>query len=302
MIQRSDSTTEAVAVTGPSAGKAGAVTHDYVAPRYLDALDIQLLAGRDFRASDTDDTPRVALVSASLARDFFGGEALGQRIRTGRDARAAEAEIIGVFADTTMQNPRTPDPYAVLLPTYQTSAARRQPRLLVRSPLDQKLAVPAINQALEKLGGQYVISTRSIHYQQREAFREERMMLELTGAAAGFALFLSCLGLYGLLSYLVTQRTPEIGLRAALGATRWRTIAWLARRSARVMLPGIAAGALVAWWAMRWSAHLLEGFTVTPFAGIAMACAVILAASILATALPALRAARIDPATALRHE
>jgi predicted permease len=300
-LMRNDTSTQVVARSGTVPERTLAAVYDYVAPRYLQTLDIRLVEGRDFAVTDSDHTPRVALVSATLARKLFGGNALGERIQTGSGSRVAEAQIVGIFADTLLQNPRTPDPIAVFLCTYQSPVARRQPRLLVKSTLSQTALEGVAGKALARFGRQYPLFLRSMRYQQAETMREERMMLELAGFAASFALLLACIGLYGLLSYTIARRAAEIGLRAALGASRSRIALWLARRSALVVLPGILLGAALTAGGLRWTTELLQGLAVSPVLAILFGSLAILVAAGVATLLPALRASRIHPADVLRN-
>jgi len=131
---------------------------------------------------------------------------------------------------------------------------------------------------------------------------QERMMATLASGFGVLALALACIGLYGLLAYSVARRTKEMGIRMALGAQRRRVIGMIVKGAVRLVVFGIALGLPAAWAASRWVKSMLFGLTPTDPATIAAAVAVLATAALLAAYLPARRASRVDPITALRHD
>jgi putative ABC transport system permease protein len=143
---------------------------------------------------------------------------------------------------------------------------------------------------------------RALSTQVEMAMAQERMMATLASGFGGLALVLACVGLYGLLNYSVARRTREIGIRMALGAQRRGVIGMEVRTAARLVAAGMALGLPAAWLASRWVKSMLFGLAPTDPATIAGAAAVLAGAALAAAYLPARRASKVDPVTALREE
>jgi ABC-type antimicrobial peptide transport system permease subunit len=146
------------------------------------------------------------------------------------------------------------------------------------------------------------VEVRALSAQVEEALVQERMMAILAGGFGLLALILACVGLYGLMAYSVARRIREMGIRMALGAQRRRLIIMVVKSSAVLLIAGIAAGLPLAWIASRWVQSMLFGLKPTDPETVIGSVLLLAAAGLLAAYLPARRASRIDPMTALRHE
>jgi predicted permease len=270
------------------------VEQNEVIPGFLSAMGIGVLQGRDFLDGDRD----VAVVNQALAARLWPGQsAVGQEIRVG----GLPHVVIGVAAASHPQRPgESPHPY-LYLPMWSRDA--KDPRLFVRvngqaAPMLEALRreVVAVDSEVH-VGQDSTLAGRTALSHQRE-----RLMAATLEFAGGSALVLSAIGLYGLMAYQVSRRTREIGIRMAVGARAGQVALWTMRWALTVTGAGLAAGLLAAWQATR----LLEGFLFgvaprdpTTFAAASLVLAVV---SVTASVLPAWRAARLEPAVALRHE
>ena len=273
------------------------VVSNIVAPGYFATLRIPLVAGRDFDERDSAPAPKVAIVSERLAR-HFAGNPLGQRIGRGK----AALEVVGVAKDTRYarlhDNPRE----LVYVPLFQTPP-QYPPTFEVRYAGVPTDIVRSIREAVSRSQpGLEIFGVRTLEGQTEDALSRERLLALLTSYFGGFAVLLACVGLYGLMSYGVTQRTPELGVRMALGAQP-ASVRWLILREAAVtVVAGTAIGLLAATGTVRLVRTQLYGIEpYDPFA-FTGAISLLLAMAFLAAYLPARRASRINPLAALRHE
>ena len=280
-----------------------------VSPGYVSLMHIPLLAGRDLTEADSAKAAAVLLISASTARHFWPGEnAIGKHIK-----RADEEQwrtVVGVVGDVHQYSlsKAAPDgiagaiymPYAQAIredggiPAAMTLLAKARPntdgdRALRTLAQDQDPNVPiGPVQPLEEVVAGSIANFRAT------------IRVFISFAAA--AILLAAIGIYGLVSYWVSQRTYEIGLRVAIGATRGTIVSLILGQGLRVALYGIAAGVIVALVATRFLASLLYGVGATDPLTFAAVTALVLGVAIAATAFPAWRASRIDPITCLRAD
>jgi putative ABC transport system permease protein len=278
------------------------VESDLVTPLYFSAMDMPLLAGRSFTDSDESGRPAVVIVNRSFEKNYFPGKsAVGKRLRTGFEANAPWETIVGVVADvrgSSLEQTPAPQIYSSFWQGDYTSAnfvirSSLSPTLLAASIRDaMRAVVPTVAAADIQTMRQVVDSSTS----------RRRFQTTLLTLFALTALLLALVGLYGLLAYTVRQRTPEIGVRIALGAPRGRIIAMVLAQGMRLVLAGLALGIAVALAATRllvsalYGVHPLDPWTyaATPL--------LVLAATAIACTAPAWRAAHIDPMEALRAE
>ncbi|HTV22422.1 MAG TPA: ABC transporter permease [Polyangiaceae bacterium] len=275
-----------------------------VTPGYFDALGMRLLRGRGFSSSDSSDAPRVAVVNETMARDEFGGrDALGQRIRLDQEH---DVEIVGVVSDARTQGLRQQMEPLFYLPVAQPHGvpAQIEPTSLeVRGTGDPARLTELVRRTIaEAQSGLSPVDVRTLSEQVDRSIVVERLLAVLAAAFGLGALFLVAIGLYGVISQWATQRTREIGVRAALGATPG-AVQWLVLRQALwLVLIGLGFGVPAAVGV----SHLLKSllFEVEPLhPGAMLGAALALAAvATFAAYLPARRAARVDPMTALRYE
>jgi predicted permease len=266
-----------------------------VSPEYFDTMGLHVLAGRNFQVSDTGIKPTRAIVNETFARQFFPGEdPLGKRVG---NAPYFVFEIIGVVNDAkyrSLREPMTPTIYGV--GTDESFVlhvrARMRPDSLIQ-PVRRELA--ALDPALP------IIETHTLAEEVDASAAPERLTAQLASLFGLLAAALAAIGIYGLLAYAVTQRRREIGIRMALGAQPGDVGRMIGRQSLVMVTLGVAVGLAAAWEAGPAIGSLLYG--VKPADGIALAAAagLVLLVSALATAIPAGRASRIEPGSALRE-
>ena len=275
-----------------------------IEPGYLKTMGIPLIRGRDFAEQDGPDSPMVLLVNQAFVREHFPHEdPLGKRIKQDfPEGKTPYATIVGVIGDVRrdeLDQPAAPEAFEALRqmgPDYMN--------LVVRTALPKPLSVvPALRRALAELDPNVpLFDVRSMNYYVAEQAAGRRFPMLLLAAFAGIALLLAIVGLYGLLSFLVTQRTHELGIRLALGAHRRDITGMVMRQGLGLVLAGLTVGLGGAWALTRFLAALL--FATQPndawtFAGVSCLLAGVAA---MACWLPARRAAAVDPMVALRYE
>ncbi len=273
---------------------------------YFAALDTRLLDGRDFSLLDSGGNG--CILNQSAAAAFFPGQSpLGQTLRRNdrilmQDASLAECVVVGEVEDAKYDNMREPAPRTVYLP-FGTTTLRLFSMYFVLHSRSQKEAVSAWRTVLHEMAPaspETVVTP--FHEQFDESIARERLLALLSGFFAGLALLLSAIGIYGLLAWHVTQRTSEIGIRMALGATK-RNILWLvARQVASLLLIGFVSGDALALLSTRWLRSVLFGVGVYAPSIYLLALAALVIVAMFAAYLPARRAASIDPMQALRAE
>jgi ABC-type antimicrobial peptide transport system permease subunit len=197
---------------------------------------------------------------------------------------------------------REDDRPILYVPLWQAALRRPAGQLVVRSSVRSELLVPSLRQTFGSINPKMRYSFRPLDEVIRGSLLRERLMAALAGPFGLLAIILTALGLYGVFSYLVSQRTKEIGIRIALGADRRRVINPILREAAVVLSIGLSAGVLLTLIAGRTASALLFGVTSHDPLTIAIAAASVAWVALLASYLPARRASRVDPAIALRHE
>ena len=274
-----------------------------VAPRYFETLGIMLVAGRDFNDQDVLGSPRVAVISEHLAHDFFPGRTpIGQTI----GFRAGDGRIItivGVVADAKQTDLRSPAPNTVYL------ARRQWPRITDRAVFAIRTSVPPI---------QLVAPARAIilAYLPKIRVRDLEPMTDLLSITVGrehalaslamafsiVALVLAAIGLYGVMSFQVSARTREIGVRMALGAARWQVVRMVIGQALLVVAIGVGVGVPFALAGARSLRALLYGITPFDPAPLASGAAVLVIVGAAAAIIPSRNAAQVDPLVAIRSE
>jgi predicted permease len=269
-----------------------------VTDEYFATMGISLLAGRDFDATDTEDSQRVVIVNEEFGRLFFPDEnPLGQFVTL----RDKQYQIVGISSDHTYGGIRRGVPPILYRPHKQFWDPDMT--YAIRSVLPPLSLVPAVRKAVAEVDRNLPlegITTQKLAI--KESFALERLFASLCGGLALLGLALSCIGLYGIMAYNVARRTGEVGIRLALGARPW-DVAWpILREALTLAVIGIAIGLPVALALVR----VIRGFLYDigphdPFTMIGVAVLIITVAT-LAAWIPARRAARIDPMNALRYE
>jgi len=274
-----------------------------VSPNYPAVMSIPLRAGRMFNDEDHADAPLVAIINESFARRRFPGlDPIGQRLRIG-PLDGPSYTIIGVIGDVKQLSLAEDVPDAVYTTASQWRFEDNVMSLVVRGHRDGAPLVPAIREAVWSVDSdQPVIRVAMMSELVAGSAAQRRFALILFQTFALAALVLAAAGIYGLLWGSVAERSQEIGLRAAVGATRARIVALVLGQGVRLTLLGIAIGLIAAATASRLLETLLfevSQLDVATYLGVA---ALLAAVALLACAAPAWRAARIEPASALRRE
>ncbi|HJT79745.1 MAG TPA: ABC transporter permease [Chthoniobacterales bacterium] len=273
-----------------------------VSPEYFKALEIPLLKGRYFTEGDGFDAPRVMIVNQALAKKYWpNGDAVGKRV-TFDDPRKTPkwTTIVGIVGDVRhrgMDEPARPEFYQP-----HAQVPYRSMILTVRSSQDPKSLVSMIRRELTALDPDLPIAhVRTLEQVVSDSIAPRRLSVLLLGAFAAIALILAAIGMYGVMSYLVAQRTHEIGVRMALGAQRSDVLKLILSRGARLVLAGTGIGLLFAFLSTRALGSLLYGvgtFDALTFGAVTVVLAAI---ALLASYIPALRATQSDPMIALSH-
>jgi predicted permease len=268
-----------------------------VSPGYFAALRTPLLSGRDLTFRDNDDEPVPTIVNRAFALNYFGTESvLGREFQRDDGVRH---QIVGLAANSHFGSLRGGLEPIVYMPMKPPRAFT----LYVRSTLDAGSVARMVEREAESLGsGLRVRDVTTVEALVGDTIVQEKLLAFLGGAFAGLGLILAAIGLYGLLNYSVARRTREIGIRAALGASRGLIYRLLWKEVAGMVGGGLIAGMMGAVAIMRVTRSLLFGIGPADPLVIGAAIAIFLAMALLASGLPARRAARIDPMTALRHE
>ncbi len=275
-----------------------------VGARFFSTLGIPLIAGREFTRADSDASQHVAVVNEAFARKFnLGREAVGTRMELGRNTKPKfDIEIVGLVQDAKYSDVKEDIPPQFFLP-YRQRATRGAMNYYVRSSLDAAQMTAAIAQIIASLDPNLPIENlRSMEDQVRERSEMDMMLARISGGFAGLATLLAAVGLYGVLAYSVAQRTPEIGVRLALGADPGRIRGMVLHDVGRLTLVGVVIGLAGALALGRLATSLLFRVEGVDVAVMSAAVVTVVAVVLVAASIPALRASRIDPAAALRAE
>ena len=288
----------------PPAGASMNVNVNGIAPNFFTAMEIPLLLGRTFTARDDEDAPKVAIVTHAFARRYFASEnPVGRRFTFGANpnAPASEIEIVGVARDAKYTTLREAEPVTIYLPAPQMLDGVAN--YYVRTASDPAAIGPAIRAAVREIDPTLpVVDLRTQEQQIERRNSQERLFAQLSGLFGVAALILACLGLYGLMSYLVLQRTGEMGLRLALGALPGQVLRMVLRESFTLVAVGLVLGLAVAYCVRRFVESMLFGLTAADPLTYAVVAGALIAVTLLASLRPAQRAARVDPMIALRAE
>jgi putative ABC transport system permease protein len=280
-------------------GKEHPMDVDIVSAGYLEALGAKLLSGRFVAATDSADAPRVALVNAAAARALAGtADPIGRTILLGRNP----TQIVGVVADVRRGDLERPPGPAIYLSHLQPAGMTTN-NLLVRTSGEPRDVLPSVRAIMRQLDPDQPL-TRIGTLQERidEVLAPRRFMLRLIGLFSILALGLAMLGVYGVMAESVAQRVPEIGIRVALGATPGAIRHLVIVQGGWMVVLGLAGGLAGALTLRRAMATLVFGVPTTDPLAYAIACVCLAAATIAACAIPANRAASLDPIRALRQE
>jgi putative ABC transport system permease protein len=273
-----------------------------VGPGYFSALRVRIAAGRPFVAADRRGAPLVAIVNQAYARHHFPNQrVVGQRLWAKLQGVRQELIIVGVAANTQLAGLRADAPKTVYLPFAQLSEPH-QVSLVVRSTDASGALARSIEQTVRAAMPGTPIEVQPLARQVGATIAQERVLALLAGSFGAIALVLAAIGLYGLIAYGVAQRTPELGVRLALGARPRHVVGLVLADAGRLLAIGVGLGLPLAWAASGWVRTLLFGVTPADPLVASIALTVLASAALTAAYLPARRAARTDPLGALRQE
>jgi predicted permease len=286
---------------GPAGNDANSINVNVVGPKYFQTMGIPLLRGRDFSAQDTDDKPGVVVVNESFAnRHLPGQEVLGRRISF-NGMKGPWKEIVGVVRDSKyISLSESPMPF-VFLPLQQNHETGMT--LLVRAVADPASVVAAVRNEVQNLEKNLPISNpmRMSEWIGNSLYAA-RMGAMLLGIFAALALALASIGLYGVMSFAVSQRTRELGIRMALGARATDVFKLVLRQGFGLIMTGVVLGLVVSFAVTRLLASFLYGIRATDAITFAVIPIVLTIVAGIACYIPARRATKVDPLVALRYE
>ena len=271
-----------------------------ISPRYLQTVGIPVLSGRDFTAQDTKDTPLVVIVNETMAEKFFPkGDAVGRRFRFFGDT--ADSTIVGI-ARNAKYNGLVEEPQPFI---YQPMRQAYTPAvsLLVRTKGEATQIASSARALISELDPRLsILRMQTLGEQVDLVLAPNRVVVVLLSVFGGLALLLAAIGLYGVASYSVTQRTREIGIRMALGASRRAVLRLVLLQGLVLVAVGVVAGVALAALLAQSVRGLLVGVQPTDPLTFVITAALLLGVAVLASYVPARRAMQIDPLVALRYE
>jgi putative ABC transport system permease protein len=263
------------------------------------------LRGREFTDADGENAPRVGLINAILARQFFPNQdAIGKRFTFGHPSAEHPAKwitIVGVTADTKLYGLANPARLEVYIPHRQSVSSDMN--LIVKSAADPGALTSSIRRAVASIDkDQPIFGIATMQELMDNSVSTRRVTLILLAMFSGLALVLAAIGIYGVISYSVAQRTHEIGVRMTLGAQRADILRMVLGQGGRIAFAGIVIGMVAAFALTRLMSGLLFSVSAGDPATFAAVAALLVLVAIVACYIPARRAIRVDPMIALRHE
>jgi predicted permease len=275
-----------------------------VSPGYFQTLGIPLLRGRDFNNFDAAASPKVAVVNEAFERRYFGEtSAIGKRLASGTGNNIQlDIEIVGVVGN--QKNASLREETKLFLYTPASQRERLTPTTFyLRTALDEAALAPQLRQLVREYDPNLPIyAMKSVQLVLEESIALDRVVAVLSAAFAALATLLATVGLFGLMTYNVTRRRREIGLRMALGASYRNVLGLIVKQACTYLAIGLTCGTIAAGAASRYAESELFGVTAYDLGVYATALLLLAAAGVLAAFLPARRASRLDPIEALRHE
>jgi predicted permease len=283
----------------PQAGEDMEFNFNVVGPEYFEVMRVPFVSGRGFTAADREGAPQVVVVNETFAARYWPGQdPIGKRLTS--FSGATSIEVVGVARDGKYQmltEERLPYIYRPFLQDYEEMT------LHVRLARDADAFLPLLRSEIRAVDSELpIVRLASMRREMAFATFPQRVAATLLGACGGLALLLAAVGLYGVVAYAVSRRTREIGIRMALGAGRHAVVRMVLRGSMKVVAIGLAIGLALSLAAGRAIESFLGDVSFADPIALVAAPLVMIACALVASWLPARRAARIDPMKALREE
>ncbi|MGC2816470.1 MAG: ABC transporter permease [Candidatus Acidiferrum sp.] len=288
----------------PPKGQVPSSAFNHVSPGFFETLRTPILAGRDFNERDVADSPLVAIVNESFVRKFLKqGNPIGTTFRVRRlGTISGPYEVVGLVKDTKYGDLREQAQDLVYLPIFQDPRPDQDSQILIHSSLALPELIAGVKEVASGVSSSLDLTFQSFHTMIEDGLLNERLMAKLSGFFGVLAVVLAVVGLYGVVSYMVARRRNEIGIRMSLGADRKSIIGLVLGEALLLLAIGVVIGLGLALAGSSAANSLLFGLKGYDATTLIMATAILSVIALTASYLPALRASRLDPMDALRHE
>ena len=285
-------------------GKTGDAEYRVSSSGYFAAMGIPLIRGRLFQESDGPDSPHAALISESLARRYWPNEeSIGKQIQFGNmDGDVRLLHVVGVVGDVRDQGLDAEARPTVYVNYFQRPAATSQFSIVLWGRGDAAAFTTSMRWEARAMNPEMPTKFQTMQEMVSASLDNRRFSMVMLGIFAGSALALAMVGLYGVMAYITSERTHEIGIRMALGAQRFDMLRMILRQSFTLVLAGVALGILASLGLTRLLGALLFGVPATDIPTYAAVVGLLVVAAALASCIPARRAMKVDPMVALRYE
>jgi predicted permease len=277
---------------------------DQVGPHYFTNVGIPLLLGRDILESDRPGAPRVAVINDTMARFYFPAQnPIGKHLYMKNPPNDFTIEIVGVARDAQDHSFRRPPERRFYVPYLQPVDGVIAVNFEIRTAAGSAAVFAPVRDEVQRFNrGLQVLNLKYVDTLMDESIASERLVAKLSAFFGALAVLLAAIGLYGVMSYTVARRTNEIGIRMALGAHRWNVIRMIIGEIALLIIAGTAVGAVAAFGLTQYVSNLIFGLTPNDPLTFVGAAVLLMTVGLVAGYLPARRASRISPLTALRYE
>jgi putative ABC transport system permease protein len=291
-------------VSGTPEGKISSAAFNQVSPGYFATMRTPMIAGREFDEHDVAGAPLVVIVNETFARKFLKDKnPIGALLRVRQMSKiSGPYEIVGLVKDTKYVELREAAQDILYTPLAQLNRPDADAQILIRSNAPISVLISSVKSVASEANPNMDITFVVFRQMIEEGLLRDRLMARLSGFFGILAVLLAVIGLYGVISYMVARRRNEIGIRMSLGADRRSIIALVLRESLLLLAIGLTLGIALALGASSAAASLLFGLKAHDATTLVMATVILAVIALAASYIPALRASRLDPLDALRHE